>query len=326
MGETAAEFDYEFIRDYIAQSLLRDLWDQKARLEFLRNFTTSEATPKSLSVPPVVGVGISESKDGKAQLQIVSTLEPDALLFEKFLAQKNWEDIRFHIKKTGVAVPCTRPAQGGDSISPRYGQTGTIGCAVKDRGSYSAPYLLSCNHVLAQLNRGEIGKDMICQPGADESARPFSRIGVLHRYIRIQFGPQATNAVDAALCKVDNTNDIIPGVRNLGALTGYVTNPPLGLRVKKQGCISGTTTGKLKIKNLSVIIKYDTGEEALFDKQLGIISTEPSNFAERGDSGSIVVDDNENAVGLLFSITQGVDLSFVNPVEAILNELQIALA
>src|SRR5207247_87344 len=105
------------------------------------------------------------------------------------------------------------------------------------------------NHVFTKLNSGKIGQDVIWQPGHDDGGGPSSRIGVLHKYKRIQFGPQATNIVDAALCKVDDTKDITPGVRNLGALTGYVTDPPLGLQVKKQGRTSGTTTGRLKIKN-----------------------------------------------------------------------------
>jgi hypothetical protein len=322
-GGAGARFDYDFIRDRIAQSLLRDLWDRRARFEFLKNFTSSEAPS---SIPPVVGVGISESQEGKSQLHILSTLEPATFLFQKFLAVDKWEDIRFEVQKTGLAIACARPAQGGDSISCESAITGTIGCAVKDRGASTVPYLMSCNHVLAKLNKGAIGKDVVWQPGQDDGGSPSSRIGVLYKYRRIQFGPESSNLIDAALCKVDNVRDVATGIRKLGALTGYVEDPPLGLRVKKHGRASGVTTGKVRIKNLSVIIKYDTGEEALFDKQLGIIGVESNKFAERGDSGSIVVDDKESAVGLLFSVTEGLDLSFVNPIEAVLDEFSIALA
>lgn len=115
-GRAAAEFDYEFIRDRMAQSLLRDLWDQRARLEFLRNFTRLEVTSETLSVPPVIGVGISESQGGKAQLQIVSTLNPDLISFDAFLVQKRWQDIRYQIKQTGVAVPCAAPASARHAL------------------------------------------------------------------------------------------------------------------------------------------------------------------------------------------------------------------
>lgn len=203
--------------------------------------------------------------------------------------------------------------------------TGTIGCAVKGRGDYTASYLLSCNHVLAELNKGRIGRDVIWQPGEDDGGGPSNRIGVLDKYRTIQFGAQASNIIDAALCKVDDLKDIAHGVRHLGAVTGYVTDPPLGLQVKKQGRTSGTTVGRLRIKNLTMIVKYHTGEEALFDKQLGVIGEQPNNFADKGDSGSIVVDDNGRAVGLLFSTTEGLDLSFVNPIATVLEELLIVL-
>jgi hypothetical protein len=70
---------------------------------------------------------------------------------------------------------------------------------------------------------------------------------------------------------------------------------------------------------------YETGDVAIFDKQLGIIGAQPNRFAETGDSGAVVVDDHENAVGLLFCITQGVDVSFANPIVPILTEFAVVL-
>lgn len=322
--ETGLEFDYEYIRDQLARSLLRDLWDETERFEFFRKFAIP--TTSDLSVRPFIGVGISESENGRTQLQILSTIDLPSPLFRQYLAQKHWEDLRFDIKNTGLAVPCARPAQGGDSISRSDGMTGTLGCAVKDRGSRIIEYFLSCNHVLAKLNSGVIRTDVIWQPGCDDGGGSDNRIGVLDKFKRIQFGPNATNLIDAALCKLDSTKDVISGIRKLGSLTGYVQDPALRLRVRKQGRTSGTTVGRIMIKNITVIIKYDTGQEAIFEKQMGVIGTEPGNFGQRGDSGSIVVDEKENAIGMLFSVTAGTDLSLVNPIVPILDEFQISLA
>lgn len=105
-----------------------------------------------------------------------------------------------------------RPARGGYSVGHKNITAGTIATCVYDilpGGGTNPPahgvgippkyYILSNNHVLANVNAGLVG-DAILQPGPyDGGTDPADRIAALTRFIPINFAPAASNLVDAAI-------------------------------------------------------------------------------------------------------------------------------
>ena len=73
---------------------------------------------------------------------------------------------------TGRFLPALRPASGGDSIGHFRGGSGTFACTVADQSGRTL--ILSCNHVLADLNRAIVG-DIVVQPGSQEGGTLVNR-------------------------------------------------------------------------------------------------------------------------------------------------------
>nr|MBN1228708.1 hypothetical protein [Anaerolineae bacterium] len=241
-----------------------------------------------------------------------------------------------------------RPVRPGVSAGHYRGSAGTIGCVVQRDGQ---PYLLSNNHVFALLNQALEG-DPIYQPAPGDGGREADRIGVLAEYMPLQFmdisdqgdggaspggcaeqistlmrffrpslppaplGP-VLNCVDAALVLPDAGVDIDPRIVDVGGAPLGTIPPALGMKVIKSGRTTGLTQGLIMQVDVTVDVKY-AGRTARFANQ---IMTAP--LSRPGDSGSLVLDYERNAVGLLFS---GSDLiSVINPIQAVLDAFQIDL-
>jgi hypothetical protein len=112
----------------------------------------------------------------------------------------------------------------------------------------------------------------------------------------------------------------------LGKLTGVIADPAFALSVRKEGRQTKVTEGILNLKNVSHTVLFANGQRARFDNQLGINGTGESDFAEQGDSGALVVDEQGSAVGLLYAVASGIDLAFASPIGAVLGGLGIELA
>lgn len=179
---------------------------------------------------------------------------------------------------------------------------------------------------MAAINKGIRTKDEIWHHSSSDKNTKSTRIGTLERLKSINLDPTAENNIDAALCKPDDVSMIRPGLRRLGNLSGYVAAPTLRLRVSKDGAATGVTRGVIRQKNVSTIITYDTGDEAYFVGQLGIVGiNNGGHFAAQGDSGAIVIDENNSPVGLLFAVCEGIDLAYANPIEPVFKDLGVRL-
>ena len=96
-----------------------------------------------------------------------------------------------------------------------------------------------------------------------------------------------------------------------------VAKAKLGMSIQKSGRTTGYTTGKVKDISASVKVNYDN-QVALFRNQ--ILTT---NMSQGGDSGSLVLDMKQRAVGLLFAGSEQVTI--LNPISAVLNLLNVEL-
>jgi hypothetical protein len=191
-----------------------------------------------------------------------------------------------------------RPVEGGYSVGHFRITAGTYATAVYDVRPYpSIPrkyYVLSNNHVLANSNAARIG-DPILQPGPyDGGTYPRDMIARLSRFVPIRFGGPR-NYVDAAIAEGD-FHVLDREIYWIGYVKGvrFMTKP--GEIVQKTGRTTNYTTGKVTSINATVNVNYGGGRVAKFYRQ--ILTT---NMSAGGDSGSLLCDMNENAVGLLFA-------------------------
>lgn len=195
-----------------------------------------------------------------------------------------------------------RPAMGGFSVGHPKITAGTIATCVYDvrpfPGIPRRYYILSNNHVLANSNNAQIG-DPILQPGRyDGGTLPADIIARLSRFVPIKFKTATStpiNYVDAALAEGEFHN-LNREIYWIGYVKQVNSKPQLGDIVEKTGRTTNFTTGKILALNATVDVNYGGGRVARFAKQ--IVTT---NMSAGGDSGSLVCDIKEGAVGLLFA-------------------------
>ena len=278
-----------------------------------------------LSRANVVGVGIGEKiKDGMPQGRLcvkvyVEKKIAKAQLPKKDLIPRELSPVETDVEEVGKIVAQGnsgryRPAPGGVSLGHYRITAGTLGCLVKDKNSGKF-FILSNNHVLANSNNAKKG-DPILQPGPyDGGKKPKDTIGYLENWVEIEFGKEA-NSVDAALAEPKNINLVKSEIMLIGLPQG-VAKAKLGMPIQKSGRTTGYTIGKIKDISATVKVNYDN-QVALFRNQ--ILTT---NMSQGGDSGSLVLDMQKRAVGLLFAGSELVTI--LNPIATVFNLLNIQL-
>ncbi|WP_418275190.1 hypothetical protein ACNHYB_09980 [Isoptericola jiangsuensis] len=226
-----------------------------------------------------------------------------------------------------------RPLRPGVSIAHVDVTAGTLGgFVVADPartggpdlpGGADALYALSNRHVLD----GAPG-DGVLQPGpADGGSDPADRVGTVAAVVPLAAGERAQ--VDAALALLDDPDVDLD--YPVGRITTTAEAVP-GDLVEKIGRTTGHTHGRVSaIEMDDVLVGYGPELGVLaFDGQIEVESTRPGSFSQGGDSGSLVYRSDGVAVGLLFagSETGGPDgsgLTYVNPIDAVLAALGVAL-
>jgi len=209
-----------------------------------------------------------------------------------------------------------RPLRGGDSIAHFRSLLGTAGVVVRDPGNPVATVVLSCNHVLAELNRAWLG-DPVLQPArGDGGRRPFDICGTLYRFVPVRFGLSAGNRVDAAIARVPGGAPFIEWVGPLRSVRP-VEESLVGAPVFKVGRTTGFTEGFVQAVHFTGWIPYPPllgGGVALFREQM--VTTPMAAF---GDSGAVLCDSAANGLGLLFAGSPTHTL--YNSLEYVLDEL-----
>jgi hypothetical protein len=193
-----------------------------------------------------------------------------------------------------------RPVMGGFSVGHPRITCGTIGTCVYRGPVPGIPrkyYILSNNHVLANSNNARIG-DPILQPGrCDGGTIPRDIVARLSYYVPIRWKtPTYTpiNYVDAAIAE-GPFHMLNREIYWIGYVKRVNSRPRVGQIVEKTGRTTNFTTGKILGLNATVNVNY-RGPVARFARQ--IVTT---RMSAGGDSGSLVCDTNEGAVGLLFA-------------------------
>lgn len=238
-----------------------------------------------------------------------------------------------HVRIHNERLEKHRPAPPGVSIGHFRITAGTFGAVVYAR-SGERPLLLSNNHVLANESTGNDGRakagDPILQPAVhDGGQQDRDVIGRLLKFIPIHFETQEpscqtagrfekylnamirtfrpnyfikvfkqerqANLVDAALAEPLNAADVTPEIMEIGPVQG-VAEAAVGDVVKKSGRTTALTQGQVEYTAATVKVEFSGGRSALFEDQfMTTVMSKP------GDSGSLVLNEKNQAVGLLFA-------------------------
>jgi hypothetical protein len=214
------------------------------------------------------------------------------------------------------------PVKGGISIGPcravgGFVYVGTLGACVKDNATGDA-LLLSNFHVMCIDNNWHVG-DTMAQPGrVDGGSCPANLVGTL---LRSSLGGQ----VDCAVSTVSGRGTACD-VIDIGGITGTNT-VALGQTVRKRGRTTLLTYGSVESIDLTVNVDYGDGLGVqTLDHQIGVAPDLTHNpmFSDHGDSGSVVVNDSIQVVGLLFAGSDD-GHSVANPIAAVLTALNVSM-
>lgn len=220
--------------------------------------------------------------------------------------------------------------QAGD---PSSCASGTIGFKVRDNTTGLIGWI-SNNHVVGHgtdgcPNTAPIGTPQY-QPGPIDASPVCSSaqfIGTLNRVVPLVFGG-ANNEVDAAFV-LSSDLAVSSDILNLGAQVNNVVPAFVGQVVRKNGRTSSCTEGIVTAINVTILVTYGSGcSTAIFTNQIMYSPTAPSTtMSEHGDSGSPVVDANNNAVALNFALAlDGSGNGYGNPMAAVLSALNVTLS
>lgn len=268
------------------------------------------------------------------------------------------EILAFGIDRT-VAL---RPVRPGISVGNLNGATGTVGCIVRrgnQRFILSNNHVLamlnqanpgasivqpgtadggtSANQIatLAQFTPIIFGQDAAATAdtpaSAAQSTQPqgcaaliaqlLNTLTALRTPTTAQPAPPLvapTNQVDAAIAAPLRDDLVDPNIVDIGAPPQGVAEPALGMQVFKSGRTSGVTEGIITQVDVVAIVKYDDTHSARFTNQFMI-----TPCSQPGDSGSLILDFQRNAVGLLFSGSNLITVA--SPISAVLAALNVEL-
>ncbi|HYK02847.1 MAG TPA: hypothetical protein VE974_13895 [Thermoanaerobaculia bacterium] len=184
----------------------------------------------------------------------------------------------------------------GARVRHEGGGGGTLGFFAEKDGRLG---IVSCNHVLARLDRGVDG-DRIIGPSDVELALD-------DRYPKLTDAAVPVKLADCAFAAFVNGDvPAIPGaLEGAERLRQTPVLPTKELPVRKIGSATGVTRGKVVVRDLDgVALPIGGSATALFNDVIEIESGNAQlRFSNAGDSGSVVYTDNLHPVGLLFADT-----------------------
>jgi hypothetical protein len=322
--------------------------------------TLTDVRQELLSKPNVVATGIGyKITEGKQtqELALICSVEikkSKQSLTARELIPSSVQNIPTDVYPTGIIYALQdptgrfRPAPGGVSIGHVRITAGTLGCLVKKNGKL---FILSNNHVLANSNDTAIG-DPILQPGPTDGGQfTQDQIARLSEFVPIEFEggtspcpfgrtvaailnglaaitgsktrlqptriQAADNLVDCAIAEPLNPDDVKNEILQIGSISG-TTEGTLGMAIKKSGRTTGLTTGIIQQIDVTSRVSYGLNKTATFVDQLMA-----GNMSQGGDSGSVVLSQENQLLGLLFAGSNTTTL--INRIQNVFQALQVSL-
>jgi len=264
--------------------------------------------PELLNLQNVISIGIGiKSVNGEFtdQLAIVVDVKkklPKDLIVESQLVPKEFYGFLTDVYEPGEIILCEddtkyRPMVGGCRISVKKSilevNYGTMGIILRNIDTAPSPecYVgLSCQHVTRNQN------EEVYQP--DVRWNPFEYPdGVVAMQVNNEYADASLISIEAdcEIAKIIGIDQKITGIYKITPQD--VAN---GYYVQKRGVTTGLTKGR--VYKIYSMVKGENDEIKYIDEIYIMPNNLKRNFAEKGDSGSVVVNENNQLVGLLYGI------------------------
>ncbi|UYK83753.1 hypothetical protein NG827_14940 [Xanthomonas sacchari] len=311
---------------------MRDLLLEKYQLQPSPRITRSRSLGMNSRIqsldPPSIGLGVTESplknEDYFIAVRVQSESKRDAIISEEIKEMCGGEAEILHLPVLDLEAAFDlrrthRPLQIGSSIANLAGTAGTLGLIVRKTQS-SGRFILSNHHVLVGDNTSDI-----VQPGPADHGSSRHRVATLAGYEPISF--DQTNYIDAAIAEIDtnlsdNGNALIDG-----RTISRISTPPLRrAKVSKIGRTTGHTTGTVRASGVHHV-KVKWSNTVTFFSDCIEITGDNGPFSQSGDSGSVILDENMSAVGLLFAggKKNGVKVTYACNLTTVMNLLDLSI-
>jgi hypothetical protein len=225
------------------------------------------------------------------------------------------------------------PIAGGDDANTVATNTVTALTAMKNSQLLHDQLLnLSVNRNGAQITIGG-AEEIECQIAKDDRVgQPTNCFCCRHHKCcsnRIGLVVAVSMDMDAALIQLDGEQKYIAKVEGIpengGAVHGTAT-ANIGDHVQKRGRSSDLTKGTVSSVSFDAVIGLKStsrGNPSFFHRyymnSIRIDSEDSSDFSQGGDSGSAVMDHNNNIVGLLFGGGEGTTHGVASPIAGVLD-------
>ena len=292
-----------------------------------------------------VGIGYKNNEKEKGMcltVGVIRKLPQEKILTENFV-EKTFDDITTDVIEVSRPRPeddleCYNPLKGGSEIwNIEDSVVGTLGAIVYDKDGNDQ--ILSNNHVIARQNSASLG-ELICQPGIRGSHDPLSHpeascgpydfcVAELSDFEELT----PTSNMDAAVAKIlEDTRPIKREIIDIGTVSGE-EEAQLSMKVRKRGRTTLLTYGEItRIRETVFDMPYRPGRTDM-DNSMVI---EPRNkdyepidggkFSDEGDSGSLIVNEGNNAVGLLYGggFQRGIKVTYANHIQPIVERFKIS--
>lgn len=215
-----------------------------------------------------------------------------------------------------------RPAQPGCSISHvRVPGPGTLGCIVEDSGG--TQYVLSCAHVLSD-GTASVGDSIVQPASSDGGTAPADEIAKFTRAL-----PLSPAVADAAIAEISSVNAINAAVQYLVQPVGTRTLSGVGVLVQKSGNQTGLTLGIVVGIHGTIGPLLVNGVSNVYFSNAIVAN----GISEGGDSGSLMMDYQNRAIGLIFGGLQYSNscgqmscvASWSSPIDTVLSQLSVRL-
>lgn len=276
----------------------------RAEAEFLRRSSRTWLTEATIQ-----GIGIGEKLvDGKPTGLPSIRIYVSKKLKEKKVANPVPRTLKLGKREVAVDVieigkielhsfkDYRRPIQPGLCIANENRGGGTLGLILRNRQPPHEFYVLSNYHVLGKAPGSSVTS--IIQPARNYPATGDRKIADYHDYFPMQ--PSKTgykNIADAAIAK------LLPGVPASASLPGIGTIKGVSDAVKKGesvrivGSTSGESSGKVIDPDFEWAVDYPTagGKSVRYGFYGQVLCT---RYAESGDSGAVVLNQKNHAIGL----------------------------
>jgi Peptidase S7, Flavivirus NS3 serine protease len=280
-------------------------------------------------------VTVSEKKDVPAKQAVPKEINgvPTDVIEEKIEPMLVVSAVRLEDIAPMVDTATYATLEGGISLGPcrsfyleppevetagNYVFTGTLGCIVKDNKS-SDMMMLSNFHVMCVDDTWATGDTMAQPSRVDTGSCPGDVVGSLKRAV-------LNTGVDCAVATISG-RPYSCEIVDIGDVKGTDT-ATVDMAVRKRGRTTELTHGTVAATDYTTSVDYGDGLGVVtLTNQIRIVNDAPQSafFGKKGDSGSVVVDEDNNIVGLYFAGNTTGTVGVANPIAGVLSALDISI-